>query len=117
MSTGQEIDFHGGPAEPSAFLVEAGYSFDTGGRPSRVAIGYENTDEAGGLSGAPGPDENTTLNLPEDAYYIDYSIGLLRNTALKFQLRNDEDYDPFPYAAQQQQNDGGTGNDRTTFVT
>lgn len=90
-----ELAFNGQGAEPSAFNVEAGFNFDLSGKEANVALGYQETEEAVGLG------------LPEKRVLAAFSVAIMNNTSLSFEVANDEDYSVA---------DGGTGDDSTTVT-
>lgn len=92
---GASDNFNNG-REPSAFNIEAGYSFELGGNEATVAVGYQETDEA------------QDLGLPEERFQAGLSVGIYDATTLSFEYQHNEDYDV---------NDGGTGNDGHTITT
>ena len=75
-----EMQFNGGTAEPSAWNLEAGYSFELAGRESTFAVGYQETDEA------------VALGLPESRLSAALAVALMENTTLAFEWAHDEDY-------------------------
>lgn len=83
-----ELAFDGGGAEPSAFNIEAGYSFTIAGKNATAAIAYQGTDEA------------VALDLPEERIAVGLSIEVMKNTTLSFEWAHDDDYSS---------SDGGTG--------
>lgn len=91
-----ELAFRGGGAQPSAFNVEAGYSFTLAGRDATFAVAYQATDEA------------VALGLPEERVAAAISVDVLDNTTLSFEWAHDDDYS----AA-----DGGTGESGGDTVT
>lgn len=91
-----ELAFNGTGAEPSAFNLEAGYGFVLRDMDARIAVGYQQTDEA------------VALGLPEQRVLAAFSIAIMDNTALAFEWAADEDYST---------TDGGTGNNADTFTT
>ena len=91
-----ELSFDGSGAEPSAFNVEAAYSFTLAGKDVTFAIAYQETDEA------------VALELPEERIAVGLSVEVMENTTLSFEWAHDDDYS----AA-----DGGSGeNDGGTFT-
>jgi hypothetical protein len=82
-------------AEPSAWNVELGYSFPAFGKDTVAAVAYQGTEEA------------VALGLPKESWLVGWSIGILENTALSFEYRNDSDYS---------ENQGGTGDSGNSFV-
>ena len=57
-------------AKPSAWMVQAAYGFELGGKGSTFAVGYEGTQEA------------QALDLPESQFLVGFSIDLLENLNL-----------------------------------
>lgn len=90
-----ELDFRGRGAEPSAWNVELGYTFELAGKESTFAIGYQGTDEA------------LDLDLPEQRLLVGLSVALAEYTSVSFEWARDEDYAVA---------DGGTGEDSDTFT-
>lgn len=91
-----ELPFGAGGASPSAFNVEAGYSFDLSGRPATVALGYQGTEEAF-VAGV--------LELPKTRIAAAISVEVMDTTTLSFEWARDEDYGTA---------DGGTGETANT---
>lgn len=90
-----DLAFDGRGAKPSAWNVEAGYTFELAGKESTVAIGYQNTEEALGLE------------LPEERLSVGLSVAMMENTAVSFEWARDEAYETA---------DGGTGQDGDTVT-
>ena len=88
-----ELPFDGKGAEPSAFNLEAGYSFMVGGKDATVAIAYQGTDEA------------WVLDLPEKRVLAAVSVEVMKNTTVSLEWAHDEDYD---------ESDGGSGESANT---
>ena len=72
--------FNGGNAEPRAWNLEAGYSFELAGRESTLAVGYQESSEA------------IALGLPETRTSVALAVALMENTSLAFEWAHDEDY-------------------------
>jgi hypothetical protein len=85
-----ELLFGSDGAQPIAWNIEAGYTFELGGKESTLALGYQGTDEA------------LALELPETRVMGSFGIEIYDHTTLSFEYAHDEDYD---------ESDGGTGND------
>ena len=83
-----ELTYRAGGAEPEAFNIEVGYSFNVGGIPMTAAIAYQGTDEA------------VALELPEERIIGGLSAEIFDGTALSFEWAHDDDYSD---------SDGGTG--------
>lgn len=67
--------------QPSAFMVELGYSLENIlGSDAVAAIGYQSTREASGIE------------LPESRTIVGLSAGITDNTSVAFEWRRDEDY-------------------------
>jgi len=92
-----DISFRDDGANPSAYSLDAGYSFETRDRHSRLAVTYQHSDEAKNL----GP---LVQGLPEHRWGVDYQINLMSRTDLDFEIIRDTDYG---------HEDGGTGKDIT----
>ncbi len=75
------LSYHDKGAQPSAWNLEAGYTFEVRGYENVVAIAYQGTDEALGL------------DLPKDSLLVGWSIGVFDNTTFSLQYRHDNDYD------------------------
>ena len=88
-----EVEFKGKGAEPSAWMVEAGYDFELAGKPSNVSFGYQGTNEA------------LALELPETRFLIGFSIELAEALSLSLEWARQQDYST---------GDGGTGKDANT---
>ncbi|MBU0908909.1 MAG: LbtU family siderophore porin [Proteobacteria bacterium] len=85
-----EMAFAGSGAEPEAWSLEAGLTFDLLDRETIFSLAWQGTDEA------------LALGLPEDRYGAAIRMFVLKNTSVSLEYLHDEDYD---------QADGGTGND------
>lgn len=83
-----EVPFGDGGAKPSAWMAQAAYGFELGGKGSTVAIGYEGTQEA------------QALGLPESQFLFGFSVDLLENLNLALEWAHMRDYG---------ESDGGTG--------
>ncbi|QMU61136.1 MAG: LbtU family siderophore porin [Gammaproteobacteria bacterium] len=83
-----ELTYRTGGAEPEAFNIEVGYSFNVGGVPMTAALAYQGTDEA------------VALELPEERIIGGLSAEIFDGTALSFEWAHDDDYSD---------SDGGTG--------
>lgn len=88
-----ELPWDGNGAQPAAWNVELGYTFDLSGRETTVAAAWQSTTEF------------AASDLPEDRYLAAVSMSLFENTALSFEWMHDKDYDT---------NNGGSGNDADT---
>ena len=75
-----ELVFKTGGAEPEAFNIEVGYSFNVSGIPMTAALAYQGTDEA------------VALELPEERIIGGLSAEIFDGTALSFEWAHDEDY-------------------------
>ena len=84
-----ELAFKDKGAEPSAWMVEAGYGFELGGKPSSVAVGYQGTDQALGLG------------LPKNRFLVGFSVELREALSLSLEWARHQDYG---------KGAGGTGN-------
>lgn len=89
------LAFNGQGAEPKAWNVEAGLTFDLVGYETTLALGYQATEEA------------LALELPETRILAALSLGLDDHTRVSLEYASDEDYD---------ENDGGTGKDAETVT-
>ena len=85
-----EVPFKDEGAKPSAWMVQAAYGFELGGKGSTFAVGYEGTQEA------------QALDLPESQFLVGFSIDLLENLNLALEWARMQDYGT---------GDGGTGKD------
>lgn len=85
-----EMAFAGTGAEPEAWSVEAGLTFDLLDRQTIFSLAWQGTDEA------------LALGLPEDRYGAALRMFVLQNTSVALEYLHDEDYGI---------SDGGTGND------
>lgn len=93
---GNELEFNGQGAKPSAFNIEAGYNFKLAGKDATVAIAYQETGEA------------VALGLPETRIAAAFSVGVMENTTLSLEWAHDDDYSTA---------DGGTGENGGNTVT
>ncbi len=89
------VSFKDKGAEPAAWNIELGYSFEVFGKESVAALAYQGTSEA------------VNLELPETRWALGWSIGVFDNTALSFEYAYDTDYST---------GNGGTGNNANAFV-
>ncbi len=80
-------------AKPSAWNLEAGYSFDLLGKGTTLAVGYQGSREA------------LALELPRERWMIALSMDIMDNTSLSFEWAHDKDYST---------TDGGTGKSANT---
>jgi len=87
--------FEGEGARPSAYNLEAGYGFSTGGKDSVIAVGYQGTEEA------------LALELPKQRVLAAYRVDVLSNTTLAFEYAYDKDYSL---------DEGGTDKNGSTFT-
>lgn len=85
-------------AKPQAWLAGVGYSFQTYCYESRFGFTYEGTAQAVNVGFA---------GLPKNRYQADYSVNVLKNTAVTLEYVNDQDYD---------EEHGGTGKHVSTGV-
>ena len=85
-----ELAFAGSGAEPEAWSLEAGLTFDFLDRQTIFSLAWQGTDEA------------LALGLPEDRFGAALRMFVLKNTSLSLEYLHDVDYDKA---------DGGTGND------
>ncbi len=84
----EEMAFAGSGAEPEAWSLEAGLTFDLLDRQTIFSLAWQGTDEA------------LALGLPEDRYGAAIRMFVLKNTSVSLEYLHDEDYDI---------TDGGTG--------
>nr|WP_242470968.1 LbtU family siderophore porin [Thiocystis violacea] len=82
-------------AKPSAWNLEAGYSFEIMGRESVAALAYQGTDEA------------LALELPKERWLVGWSVEILERTSLSLEWARDRDYGA---------KDGGTGQSGDTLT-
>jgi len=92
-------------AKPTVWAVDAGYSFSTMGLPSRIGMGFQNSEDLSANS--------ATVGLfPKNRYLVNYGVELGRNTDVKVQLIHDKDYSTNPAGA----TSGGTSLSSTTAL-
>lgn len=89
------LEFKGEGARPSAWNIEAGYSFTLLGRESVAAVAYQGTREA------------LALELPKERWLLGWSIEIFDRTSLGLEWARDRDYNT---------RDGGTGKSGDTFT-
>ncbi len=79
-------------AKPSAWGVDAGYSFAVAGHDSRLGLGYQRSSQASNLG--PESDEVTFANygMPKQRYVAQYDINVWKNTDLGLQVYHDRNY-------------------------
>ena len=75
-----ELPFKDNGAEPEAFNIEAGYSFNLSGIELTAAIAFQGTDEA------------VALELPEERILGGLSAQIFDNTSLSIEYAHDDDY-------------------------
>ncbi|HBI15940.1 MAG TPA: hypothetical protein DDY20_10580 [Desulfobulbaceae bacterium] len=75
-----EIAFAGSGAQPEAWSLEAGWTFDLLQRETVFSVSWQGTAEA------------QALGLPEDRYLAAIRMMILANTSLAIEYRHDEDY-------------------------
>lgn len=76
-------------AKPSAWGVDAGYSFAVAGHDSRLGLGYQRSSQTNNLG--PESGEVTFLNygMPKQRYVAQYDINVWKNTDLGLQVYHD----------------------------
>ncbi|MTW20370.1 LbtU family siderophore porin [Allochromatium palmeri] len=89
------LEFKGEGARPSAWNIEAGYSFSVLGRESVAAVAYQGTREA------------LALELPRERWLLGWSIELYDRTSLGLEWARDRDYST---------RDGGTGKSADAII-
>jgi hypothetical protein len=89
------VAFKGEGAEPKAWNVELGYTFNIVGKETTFALGYQGTDEA------------VAIELPETRILAGLSMGVYKNTTVSVEYAHDEDYDV---------SDGGTGEEAKSVI-
>ncbi|MGQ9660206.1 MAG: LbtU family siderophore porin [Thermochromatium sp.] len=89
------LEFKGKGARPSAWNIEAGYSFSLLGRESVATVAYQGTREA------------LALELPKERWLLGCSIEIFDRTSLGLEWARDRDYNT---------RDGGTGKSGDTFT-
>jgi hypothetical protein len=99
-----EMAFNGRDAEPSAWNMEAGFTFDIAGRESKIAVGYQETDEALGFG------------LPESRVSAALSVAVMENTTFSIEWVHDEDYSSGDSALVEGATENGTGADANTVT-
>lgn len=89
--------YQGEGAEPKAWNVEAGLTFNTMGQNLTLALGYQGTDEAIGLK-----DPRSGMQLPASRLLGTVAMEIYKNTTVSLEYAVDNDYDV---------DEGGTGED------
>ncbi len=79
-------------AKPSAWGVDAGYSFQTMGHSSRLGVGYQGARQASNLGPAAQFGDEAQVGLPRTRYLVNYTVNVSRNTDVGFEVYNDRDY-------------------------
>jgi hypothetical protein len=74
-----ELDYKGGGAQPTAYLLDLGYDTVVAGKPATLGISLQGSEDAIGL-----PEERLTLSL---------SMDVMDNTSLGLEWSHDKDYD------------------------
>lgn len=74
-------------AKPSAWGVDAGYSFATLGHSSRIGIGYQGSRQAYGINRL-----SVAGGLPRTRWLANYTVNVARNTDVGVEVYNDRDY-------------------------
>ena len=90
-----ELAFKSQGAEPSAYNVDVGYSFNMAGNDASVGLSVQGSDEA------------VKLGMPESRYLVALSVGIMENTSMAFEWKHDKDYSVA---------DGGTGKTADTLT-
>jgi hypothetical protein len=93
----EHFAYKGEGAEPQAWNLEAGLTFNTMGQNLTLAVGYQGTDEAVGLK-----DPRSGMQLPASRILGTVAMEIYKNTTVSLEYAVDEDYDV---------EDGGTGED------
>ncbi|KAA6187046.1 LbtU family siderophore porin [Thiohalocapsa marina] len=89
------LSFKDQGAQPAAWNLELGYSFDLFGKEAVAAAAYQTTEQA------------LALELPEERWLVGISVGIFDNTALSLEYSYDTDYGT---------SDGGTGETGSALV-
>ena len=89
------IEFGDYGAKPSAWMVEAAYGFELGGKEATLAASYQTTDEA------------LALELPKKRVLVGLSAEVMDGLSLGFEWARDTDYGA---------DEGGSGEDTDTFT-
>lgn len=78
-------------AKPSAWGVDAGYSFAVAGHDSRLGLGYQRSSQANNVG--PKSDEVYYANygMPKQRYVAQYDVNVWKNTDLGLQVYHDRD--------------------------
>jgi len=80
-------------ASPSAWGVDAGYSFQTLAHNSRVGLGYQGTNQAQAVGGSTTAENGSGgIGLPKTRLLVNYSVNVSKCTDLGFEVYNDRDY-------------------------
>jgi hypothetical protein len=80
FDSSNEIAFNGRGAKPSAWNLEAGYTFDAAGHETALAVGHQETGEALGLG------------LPRSRTSATVSVALMEDTTFSLEWTHDRDY-------------------------
>jgi hypothetical protein len=80
LAAGEDVQFGPNSVKPTAWNVEAGYTFNIAKMESTFALGYQGTDEA------------ELFDLPEQRISAGLSLGILKDTSLSFEVMSDEAY-------------------------
>ncbi|WP_295406505.1 LbtU family siderophore porin [uncultured Thiocystis sp.] len=89
------LSFRGKGAKPSAWNIEAGFTFPVMGRESVAAVAWQGTREA------------LALELPKERWLVGWSIEIFDRTSLAFEWAHETDYGT---------SDGGTGNSGDSLI-
>ncbi|WP_242522981.1 LbtU family siderophore porin [Thiocystis minor] len=89
------LGFEDAGAKPSAWNIEAGFTFPVMGRESVAAVAYQGTREA------------LALELQKERWLLGWSIEIFDRTSLSFEWAHDIDYS---------ESDGGTGESADTIT-
>ena len=82
-------------AKPSAWGVDAGYSFAAAGHDSRLGLGYQRSNQANNVGPFLTKKENLgNLNygMPKQRYVAQYDVNVWKNTGLGLQVYHDRSY-------------------------
>jgi hypothetical protein len=90
-----ELEFKGKGAQPEAWNIELGYTFEIASHETVFAVAYQGTDEA------------LALELPEERYMGTAGVGLVDGLSLALEYAHDKDYD---------KKEGGSGDSADTLT-
>lgn len=90
-----DMEYDGNTAKPAAWLLGAGYDFQTMGRDSKVTVNYQrSTNALADVYSGSGPSaDSSVLSLPKSRVAAEYHVQLMKDTDLGLEANYDDAYD------------------------